>query len=453
MKKNTKATAVDSGNTEAGPRGKREKRPGTQKKSKTRTEARSRNLSAVAGEQPMDGAAAAEAIMANLDLDPKGTPMKTLANVFVVLTEDPQWAGQIGRDVWSRITTVLGRPLSEAILTRVRMEVGRRYGFEPSKSAVAETIELIASERPIDLLSEYLTSLEWDGQERLPTLAADAFGAATGFCRLLVARWCLGAVRRALKPGCAMNGILLLQGADGLGKSEALRTLAGPDWYRYVDVDTRARPRGGYQLAQTWICEPGDLSSHKGAAWTRLGRFLLATEDFVNGPGRGAAERVPRRTVFAATTSEPTPFPHPRWSEVIWPIKVGHATDIEYLAENRDQIWAEAMARLDGGEPWTLDEGQRLTCARLNGRLLVPDPWERPILNWLVDRKGTEFTSEACLDGALEIPPEKKDRSHENHLGRVLASLGCTKRRAGRKETEDGSRPWLWEAPSRLALE
>jgi hypothetical protein len=58
-----------------------------------------------------------------------------------------------------------------------------------------------------------------------------------------------------------------------------------------------------------------------------------------------------------------------------WPIACGKI-DMDWVVDHRDQLYAEAKARLDAGSQWWVDD--RLTTAVLDARV-AQDPWEHVI--------------------------------------------------------------------------
>ena len=72
-------------------------------------------------------------------------------------------------------------------------------------------------------VKEYFASLAWDGVDRLPTMLHKYFGADNTPANAFMGKaWIVAAVRRVLHPGCKLDNILVLEGAQGILKSSAL---------------------------------------------------------------------------------------------------------------------------------------------------------------------------------------------------------------------------------------
>ena len=108
------------------------------------------------------------------------------------------------------------------------------------------------------------------------------------------------------------------------------------------------------------------------------------------------------------------------------------------LARDRDQLWAEATHRYTAGEPWHLtgaaDEAQRADTAQY----VHGDPWVDTLEEWLVGNPGPVTTAQAMA--ALGIPVERRTRSDEMRVGKILEGTG----RFGARRVVDGVRATWW---------
>jgi NAD(P)-dependent dehydrogenase (short-subunit alcohol dehydrogenase family) len=66
---------------------------------------------------------------------------------------------------------------------------------------------------------DYLNGLVWDGTERLDTMLIRYMAAEdTPYVRAVTRKWMVGAVKRVMQPGCKFDQMLILVGAQGIGK-------------------------------------------------------------------------------------------------------------------------------------------------------------------------------------------------------------------------------------------
>jgi hypothetical protein len=122
-------------------------------------------------------------------------------------------------------------PITDDIIARIRMAM-HREGFNPPERFFDVAILDIALGNSWHPIREYLHGLKWDGVARLDTWLTNYLGAedtelhrAWGRCHLLAA------VKRVMEPGTKHDEILVFEGEQGLGKSTAIATLAGPQFF------------------------------------------------------------------------------------------------------------------------------------------------------------------------------------------------------------------------------
>lgn len=200
---------------------------------------------------------------------------------------------------------------------------------------------------------EYLDGLKWDGVPRVGSWLSRYLGAEESplvaeFGRL----WLTAAVRRVRQPGCKFDTMLVLEGAQGAGKSTALKILAG-QWFE-ESVRLSAEPKE--MIEQTrgkWVIEVPELSGMAAREVEHVKALITRTEDTARLAYARSAVTVPRQFVLAATTNDDKYLRDTTGNRRFWPVKVGEV-DLDGLAADRDQVWAEAAAIEARGEPLTL---------------------------------------------------------------------------------------------------
>ena len=70
----------------------------------------------------------------------------------------------------------------------------------------------------------------------------------------------------------------------------------------------------------------------------------------------------PRQCFFAGTVNHSTYLRDETGGRRFWPIACGRV-DVEALARDRDQLWAETKARCDAGCVWRLDSAELVRMA------------------------------------------------------------------------------------------
>ena len=98
--------------------------------------------------------------------------------------------------------------------------------------------------------------------------------------------------------------------------------------------------------------------------------------------------------------------------------------DLEWLRANREQLFAEAVARFNAGEKWW-DVPETEAAAQIHERRQA-DPWEAPLVDFLQSDK--TYTIDQLLKNPLEVALDKQTVQLEKRVGAILRGLGWEKK-------------------------
>jgi len=209
---------------------------------------------------------------------------------------------------------------------------------------------------------EYLSSLTWDGGQYIDKLAS-YFTDSHGVFGIWLRKWMIGACAKVYES--EQNPMLVLDGPQGIGKSEFVRWLVpgtlragyfidGP--INTDDKDTEIR------LMSKWVWEVSELgATTRKADYEALKGFLTRRSVTVRKPyGRHDIEG-PAMASFIGTVnnssgilSDPTGHRRFLFTKV-------DAIDWNYSKDiTPEQIWGEAMAAYLSREDWKLSQAERL---------------------------------------------------------------------------------------------
>src|SRR6478736_3809165 len=97
-----------------------------------------------------------------------------------------------------------------------------------------QVIKHLATEYRVNPLKTFLKQKRWDGTQRLDTWLPHYMGTKdSGYTRAIGRKWLISAVARAMDPGCQADHMLIFEGKQGIGKSQALRIIGGQFYSEY----------------------------------------------------------------------------------------------------------------------------------------------------------------------------------------------------------------------------
>jgi putative DNA primase/helicase len=360
-------------------------------------------------------------------------------NVTVALKLCPELAGKIGWDVramtyMNLAKTPAGEPGRWTDTHSARLAVWLQSHEIPVTTRHVDTgLAAAAQSIEVDPLGGYLNGIVWDGQERIGTWLHDYCQADLSDANSIIgSKWLIGAVARALRPGCRMDYMLVLEGEQGTKKSTLIKTLGGdysgenlPDFHS----------RDAMQIASSkWIIEVAELTAIRRSEMDAIKAFITRIEDTY----------VPKYAKHPITVK--------RWSVLIgnvnpegygylqdstgnrrfWPVRVG-AIDIEAVVRDRDQLWAEAVHCFRRGDAWWPDESETAPVVLQQEERQDHDDWLPIIERWathdlqtdqVLENRREEFTTGDVAVNALGFLARDIARTDQMRIAKCLKQLG-----------------------------
>lgn len=383
----------------------------------------------------------------------EGAPYPTRLNLRTVLQNDPAY-NALRFNEFSGMVEWEGRDIADHLEEQLALDVASRYRFELAARTVASVAALVARERAYHPVRDYLRSLTWDGVARHTTWLRDYLGAdQSPLLQELGPRWFTSCVARVLLPGtegasvkggpgCKVDTVLVLAGDQGKGKSTALNVLAR-GWFADTTLDLKNKD-ALMALQGVWLYEFAELDSMRRRDAQAVKAFLSAKVDRFRPPYGRHMINSARQCIVVGTTNEQVFLNDATGSRRFWPVVVG-SIDLQALRQDRDQLWAEAVARYDEGQSWWLSEemeAQRSTDAEVH---TFADPWEGLIAGYKPDGTRGWVTISELLEHAVKKDPDRWTRADEMRIAGLLSAMGYER---GPQTRWQGARVRPWVVPT-----
>jgi predicted P-loop ATPase len=387
-------------------------------------------------------------------LSPKGTPLPLLENAMVALRNDPTLQDAIARDDMfcgpmllkqipgSSISAPVPRPITDDDVASIQSYI-QRLGIKIGKDVAHQAVDYRARECAYHPVRDYLASLVWDGTPRLETLFIIYFGTEdTPYIRGIAPLYFKAMVSRILNPGCKADYMIVLEGRQGILKSTACSVLGG-DWFSDSLPEIGNGKDASQHLRGKWLIEVPEMHAMAKAETSRLKAFITRPTERYR-PSYGRKEVVePRQCIFIGTTNQYTYLRDETGGRRFWPVRCGDV-DVNALRLDRDQIFAEAVHRVQQGEPcWPDREFEQQHIKPEQDARYEGDLWH-DIVAVYVAPLAKITVLKIATDALGIIVNDKLDRAVSLRVTAILRRLGW----------EEGKRTlearW-WVAPARKA--
>jgi len=403
-------------------------------------------------------------------LNDEGEPRPILANAIHALRKAPEWDGVLWHDAFATVTVARQAPPWASINQEgwtdttwsdrddyLVAEWLQHQGITVPASIAGQAVETVARDREFHPVREYLDGLEWDGMARLDQWLVTYLGATdTVYVRAIGPRWLISAVARIYVPGCQADCALILEGPQGIRKSSALAMLAQP-WFtdRLSELGSKD---AAIETRGVWIIELAELDSMSRADVGTIKAFMSRRQDRFRPPYGKRLVDLARQCVFAGSINpEGGYLKDATGGRRFWPVVCG-TIDLDALARDRDQLWAEARDRFRRHEPWWLETRDLdALAAEQQAERYQGDAWDDPIrvylhheTDWMENGYGEQrpfrrartmplddVSVAEVLEQALCIERGRWSQADQNRVVRCLVSMGFKQYRANRGDARE----------------
>jgi hypothetical protein len=301
---------------------------------------------------------------------------------------------------------------------------------------------------------EYLEGLEWDGEKRLEGWMEKYLGVECDdpqYVRDLSVKFLCAVVARTMKPGCPVDWMMILHGAQGVGKSSLPAFLLGDQWADLARFSSGGKDRELLMsIARSRIVNFDEMSVFftRQEETEHIKELVTRTVDTFRAPYAREDKDVRRGCVLYGSTNKPQLIKHDDSGYRRWCIlsvtgtvetEFGVQFDWDGLGAVREQLWAEATRMVrERGVGWV---SQVSGASRQAAKRTLDNPIEDALLHALAgllqDTKklnGGELPRGAdgkwyVRNGPLtELLGEKNIfQRHSGNINQFWTKWGCTK--------------------------
>ncbi len=364
------------------------------------------------------------------------------------------YSGRLQQDGWSDDLYLgskavsqaeLLNPLEDALGTMCKLN---QEQFQRRLQGLLRDFQFNPVKRYLDKLPE-LSPNAWDEWN---SLANRLFGTSDPMAQTKLSRFLIGAIARAVEPGCKMDTALVIRGKQGIGKTSMLQALFGKHFRTLHSHQSTTEQQRVMQ--QAWGCELGELeATFRAKDISALKAFLTETHDSYRDLYVNAPIARPRHTVFAGTTHETAFLNDATGSRRFWVIDADdHQIPVEWVQENRDRIWAVAYHLYCQKEQWwlTADEAE---LSEINNQAFQATNPLADSLGQDLEKLEARYPAIAvsptdALTHLLGIKPENH-RKHNRDMAAAMQQLGYVKKQFRNKKLSG----WFYVKPDAEAGE
>jgi predicted P-loop ATPase len=394
----------------------------------------------------------------HLEKNRAGAYITNLANISLVLRTAPEFKNKLGLNTFTHTQMILGslpwdkredpRQIEDSDPIKFQEWLQNNEINARAKNTVTDAMLSVASENPFNPLQDYLRGLAWDGTPRIDTWLRVYLGAEDKpFVRAVSRKFLISAVARAMEPGCKVDTMLVLEGKQGIGKSQTLQALAEP-WVLEELSDMKSKDCK-QEIQGQWFVEVSELDAMKRNEIETVKAFITKQVDtFRQSYGRFSKEH-PRQCVLIGTTNSDTYLRDHTGNRRFWPVRCGKV-DLDALRRDRDQIWAEALSAYRDGEQWHLDDEETTLACKEQAERFEQDVWQDPISQWLGNSTKSLITGLEISEECLNLLRSQQNVVTGRRISQIMTQLGWEKtgKRLNRKDKAGESRKFLeWKNP------
>lgn len=287
---------------------------------------------------------------------------KALSTIATVREDDRYFNIEIGREflkafgikirynemshdyeIATKSSVINGENRFELLVTLLEDTIAKLAYKRGRKTIICDFLNFIANENCYHPVVDLLKKEPWDGIDRLPELY-QMMGLSDKFHMTLVRKWALQSIAilyNSDENSISVQGILVLQGGQGIGKTEFFRHLAIKDKFFKGGAVLDMRNKDTIISAtRVWICELGEIDSTTNKKQSELKAFITEQYDRYREPYARKEKQRLRRTSFCGTVNPTTYLTDETGNRRYWTVPVINM-DIKKIFEHTPEWYTQ----------------------------------------------------------------------------------------------------------------
>lgn len=360
-------------------------------------------------------------------LDNKGRPQKVWENLEVILNENKigVYYNEISKEI--EIEGLKINNFESQIIDIHSLCIF--YGLNLSIDKIGKFVTRIGMEYPINPVKDYLRDclLDYEGGRNHIKSLCDALITPRDFNprlkEILVTKWLLNTASIVFNDGTSnIEGVLTLQGGQGIGKTRLIRKLVPMYVKTGLELDPSDKDKIN-QCIKYWVVELGELDSTLKKDLAKIKAFLTEQVDEFRKPYHASPIRYPRMTSFYATVNNEEFLKDETGNRRYWVIPI-EKIDFDIIDKiDIDMLWGEVMYLKENSKMNTYLESFELEMLNQSNKgfkvLGYVDIAVANDLDWSVDKKNWTWKSSDEIAYKLKINNTKTLRNAMESYGAI----------------------------------
>lgn len=353
-------------------------------------------------------------------------PINSL-NIKLALKYHPKFANRrFEKSTFSGDEMLDGKRITDATHRQICDQLVQIFAISINLSLVRQGISAACDENEINELTNYFDALPDTTTKHLDNWLIKFTGAEdTKLNRILGRKWLIAAAARAVKPGSYSEGMLIMLGRQGCGKSLIMRELCPKlEWYCDTQVDLSDERAVAETYRTKFIIEMGELDVLRKSKNSATKSDITKISYRYRSAYQATYTEIQPQWIYCGSTNDETYLTDTGTERRFWSVRVGDTIDTAGIAAARDAIWREALDAYRAGERWTLTREEIAALDEINAHHKVENPHQETIVEYINSDKPEKITSNYLMRTVL-----RGEMKSYQQLSNIMRELGYVQAR------------------------